>query len=81
MDSMLWGGDYYIQVIDDINAYKYQYGTGCLADQVFGQMLAHLNHLGYVLPEEHIKRPFTLYSSTISRRRWRIMSMSSVPMR
>ena len=56
MDSMLWGGDYYIQVIDDINAYKYQYGTGCLADQVFGQMLAHLNHLGYVLPEEHIKK-------------------------
>ena len=45
MDSLLWGGDYYIQVIDDINAYKYQYGTGCLADQVFGQMLAHLNHL------------------------------------
>lgn len=40
MDSLLWGGDYYIQVIDDINAYKYQYGTGCLADQVFGQMLA-----------------------------------------
>ena len=56
MDSLLWGGDYYIQVIDDINAYKYQYGTGCLADQVFGQMLAHLNHLGYVLPEEHIKK-------------------------
>lgn len=27
MDSLLWGGDYYIQVIDDINAYKYQYGT------------------------------------------------------
>lgn len=55
-DALLWGGDYYIQVIEDINAYKYQYGTGCLADQVFGQMLAHLNHLGYVLPKEHMKK-------------------------
>ncbi len=55
-DALLWGGDYYIQVLDDLDACKYQYGTGCLADQVFGQMLAHLNGLGYVLPEEHIKK-------------------------
>lgn len=55
-DALLWGGDYYIQVLDDLDACKYQYGTGCLADQIFGQMLAHLNGLGYVLPEEHIKK-------------------------
>lgn len=55
-DELLWGGSYYIQVLEEIDAYKYQYGTGCLADQVLGQMLAHLNHLGYVLPEEHVKK-------------------------
>jgi non-lysosomal glucosylceramidase len=56
MDELLWGGEYYIQVIEDVNKYRYQYGKGCLSDQVFGQMLAHLNGLGYILPEEHVKR-------------------------
>lgn len=56
MDTLLWGGDYYIQKIEDANRFRYQYGTGCLADQLFGQMLSHLAGLGYVLPEEHVKR-------------------------
>lgn len=55
MDKMLWDGEYYKQVIDDVNKYKYQYGRGCLSDQLFGQMLSHLAGLGYVLPEEHVK--------------------------
>ena len=56
MDELLWGGDYYIQKIDDVDEYRYQYGTGCLADQLLGQMLAHVAGLGYVLPEEHVKQ-------------------------
>jgi len=56
MDKMLWGGDYYIQIIDDINKYKYQYGKGCLADQLLGQLQAHVAGLGYILPEEHVKK-------------------------
>lgn len=56
MDEMLWGGDYYIQLIDDVNKYKYQYGEGCLSDQLLGQFLAHMCGLGYVLPEEHVKK-------------------------
>jgi uncharacterized protein (DUF608 family) len=56
MDELLWGGEYYIQVIDDVNAFRYQYGTGCLSDQVFGQLLAHVVGLGYILPEAHVKQ-------------------------
>ncbi len=53
-DELLWGGEYYIQAIDDVDSARYQYGRGCLADQVFGQTLAHLAGLGYVLPREHV---------------------------
>jgi len=55
MDEMLWGGKYYIQKLSDINEYRYQYGKGCLSDQIFGQTLAHITNLGYVLPKEHVQ--------------------------
>ena len=55
MDELLWGGEYYIQMIDDVNKYRYQYGKGCLSDQILGQLLAHVAGLGYILPEEHVK--------------------------
>jgi non-lysosomal glucosylceramidase len=28
MDKMLWNGEYYIQKLDDVNKYRYQYGKG-----------------------------------------------------
>jgi len=56
MDELLWGGEYYIQQIDDVNKYRYQYGKGCLSDQLLGQTLAHVAGLGYILPEEHVKK-------------------------
>jgi len=34
---------------------KYQYGKGCLSDQLLGQMMAHVAGLGYVLDPEHVK--------------------------
>ena len=55
MDNLLWGGEYYIQKLDDVNEYRYQYGRGCLSDQLFGQLLAHVNGLGYILPRDHVK--------------------------
>lgn len=57
MDELLWNGEWYEQKIspEDLNRYKYQYGTGCLADQLLGQELAHVCGLGYILPEEHVK--------------------------
>jgi non-lysosomal glucosylceramidase len=56
MDELLWGDEYYIQQIDDVDRHRYQYGMGCLSDQVFGQLLAHVAGLGYILPEEHVRQ-------------------------
>lgn len=58
MDAQLWNGEYYQQKIDgeDLARYKYQYGKGCLADQLLGQELAHVYGLGYVFPKEHVKK-------------------------
>lgn len=53
-DDLLWGGEYYVQAIEDVNEYRYQYGRGCLADQVFGQTLAHVSGLGHILPRDHV---------------------------
>jgi len=58
VDEALFNGEYYQQKIsdEDLEKYRYQYGTGCLSDQLLGQTLAHIYDLGYVLPEEHVKR-------------------------
>lgn len=37
------------------NIPKYQYGAGCLSDQLLGQWAAHVMGLGYLLPEEHVR--------------------------
>ncbi len=55
IDEMLWNGKYYIQKIDDIDEYKYQFGKGCLSDQMLGQFLAHICGIGYLLPRDHIR--------------------------
>lgn len=55
MDELLWNGEYYRQNIENVNKYLYQYGDGCLSDQIFGQLLAHITNLGYILPQEHIE--------------------------
>jgi hypothetical protein len=34
---------------------RYQYGPGCLSDQLLGQWFAHIVGLGYLLPEEHVR--------------------------
>lgn len=55
IDAMLYNGEYYDQLLDDIDARRYQYGSGCLADQLLGQTLAHLTGLGHLLPAEHVR--------------------------
>ena len=35
---------------------KYQYGNGCLADQLLGQWACHVAGLGYVLDKEHVRK-------------------------
>lgn len=58
MDRALWNGSYYEQQIgeEELVTYKYQYGKGCLSDQVLGQFMAHVCGMGYILPQEHVKK-------------------------
>jgi non-lysosomal glucosylceramidase len=56
LEELTWNGEFYVQRLDDVNAYKYQHGIGCLSDQLLGQQLAHLYGLGYLLPKEHVKQ-------------------------
>ena len=56
IDKILWDKEYYIQKLDDVDEYRYQFGRGCLSDQLLGQLLSHIAGLGYLLPEEHIKK-------------------------
>lgn len=51
----LWNGEYFIQDVDLAKHPKFQYATGCLSDQLFGQTWAHLNNLGYIYPVEKVK--------------------------
>jgi non-lysosomal glucosylceramidase len=55
LDELLWNGQYYIQKLDDVNAHKYQFGLGCLSDQLLGQLHARLVGLGDLLPAEHVR--------------------------
>ena len=55
LDATCFNGWYYEQILDDVDAYPYQFGSGCLSDQLFGQTLASLYGLGDLLPEEHLK--------------------------
>jgi len=56
LDKATWGGEYYVQRLEDVDAYKYQHGLGCLSDQLLGQLNASLMGLGYLLPSRHVKK-------------------------
>lgn len=56
LDELTWDQEYYIQVYDPNQHQKYQLGKGCLSDQLLGQWMAHVVDLGYVLPEDRVKR-------------------------
>jgi len=54
-EELLWNGEFYVQKSDKVMETKYQYGEGCLSDQLLGQWLAMVAGLGRFLPEERIK--------------------------
>jgi uncharacterized protein (DUF608 family) len=56
MDQLLFNGEYYVQKLEDDGKHQYQYYDGCLSDQTLGQELAHIAGLGYILPEDHVKK-------------------------
>lgn len=55
LDELLWNGEYYVQRCDDLQGRRYQFGDGCLSDQLLGQWFAHVVGLGYLLPPEKVK--------------------------
>lgn len=55
-DRLTWNGEYYIQKYDPVKAPKYQYGTGCLSDQLLGEWLGRVLGIGPFLPLAHIKK-------------------------
>lgn len=52
----LFNGEYFIQKYDRGKGYKYQYGDGCLSDQLLGQWLADTIGLGNLIPDECIRK-------------------------
>jgi len=55
MDELLFNGEFYEQNLNGDLDKRYQFGAGCLSDQLFGQFLAHVTGLGHVLPAAHVK--------------------------
>lgn len=52
----LFNGEYFIQEVDLEKHPDWQYGDGCLADQLFGQGWAHQVGLGYLYPDSKVRR-------------------------
>ncbi|MCC6442483.1 MAG: hypothetical protein IT210_03385 [Armatimonadetes bacterium] len=56
MGRELWNGEFYIQQCEDVNAYRYQYGVGCLSDQLLGAWFACVVGLGDMLPADQVRK-------------------------
>jgi uncharacterized protein (DUF608 family) len=54
-NDLLWNGEYYVQKYDQAMEKKYQYGEGCLSDQVLGQWISMVAGLGRFLPQDRLK--------------------------
>jgi len=67
LDKELFNGEYYIQKYDSSKISKYQYGEGCLSDQLLGQWFARIVGLGKLLPKKHIHSAL----SSIFKYNWR----------
>jgi uncharacterized protein (DUF608 family) len=52
--ELLFNGEYFVQKVDLEQRKQWQYGDGCLADQLFGQGWAHQVGLGYLYPREKV---------------------------
>ncbi len=51
----LFNGEYFIQDVDLQEHPRWQYGDGCLADQMIGQGWAHQVGLGYLYPQDMVR--------------------------
>jgi len=56
LDTLLFNGQWYVQKGVNTAKTKYQFGKGCLSDQLLGQWFCEVVGLGHVLPRVHIRR-------------------------
>ena len=61
MEAELYNGEFYVQKYDPARAPKYQYGAGCLSDQMIGQWFAQIVGLGDLFEPEHVRRTIALH--------------------
>lgn len=54
----LWNGHYFIQDVDLKKHPKFQYATGCLSDQLFGQTWSYLLDLGNLYQADKVNTTF-----------------------
>ncbi len=54
--EQLWNGEYYVQDEAAAAAHKYQFGRGCLADQLLGEWFARASGAGAVLDDARVKK-------------------------
>ncbi|BCJ35125.1 hypothetical protein Athai_26280 [Actinocatenispora thailandica] len=54
-DAALFNGEYYEQRLLPGDRPEFQWGSGCLSDQLIGQWWAHQLDLGHLLPAAHVR--------------------------
>jgi non-lysosomal glucosylceramidase len=54
-DELLYNGEYYFQLLPEGCEAPFQYGAGCLCDQVLGQWHARMYGLGDLYDPEHVR--------------------------
>ncbi|MHB0877654.1 MAG: GH116 family glycosyl-hydrolase [Anaerolineae bacterium] len=67
MERELFNGEWYMQKPDWERTPKYQYGEGCLSDQMIGQWFARIVGLGDLFDPEHVRTTM----AAIFRHNWR----------
>lgn len=65
--DLMWNGEYFEQVPDTELDAPYQWGSGCLSDQLLGQWWAHLLGLGPLVETERIRAALR----AVHRHNWR----------
>lgn len=55
LEELTWDGEYYVQKFEKDAPDKYQYGAGCISDQILGQWLATVAGLERFLKAENIQ--------------------------
>ncbi|GEM_PF-18219 len=62
-----WNGEYFQQDLPGYENRTGEYGPGCLSDQLIGQWWAHQLGLGYLLPQDHVRKALR----AVFRHNWR----------